>query len=228
MEAVKLRGETRAGDVLLRLREDIVSCTLQPGAKLRFEALRDRYEVSFSTLREALARLVAEELVIAEDQRGFAVAPVSIAELEDLTDARVLLERELLRRSMERGHDDWEAGILASFHRMDRLQGRLGERYFLDPDWIELHGQFHGALVGAAGSPVLLQVRQRLYRRASRYRRMSSQYRTLWRPKDVEHKQIMDAALDRMPEALDLIEQHLRETSANVIQFAGHLFTETD
>ena len=57
---MKLKGETRAGDVQNRMRSDILSCVLRPGDKLRFEALKDRYEVSFSTLREALARLSAE------------------------------------------------------------------------------------------------------------------------------------------------------------------------
>lgn len=228
METVRIKGETRASDVLQRLREDILSCTLKPGDKLRFEALRDRYEVSFSTLREALARLVAEQLVISEGQRGFAVAPVSIPDLEDLTDARILLERELLRRSMLRGDDAWEAGILASYHRMDRLQSRLGEQYYFDIEWVRLHGAFHLSLVDAAGSPVLLDIRHRLFERANRYRRMSSRYRTQWRPKDTQHKQIMDAALDRRPEALELIEAHLRETTGNVIEFAGHMFRPQD
>lgn len=223
-EAARSKGETRAGDVLQRLREDILACELQPGEKLRFEALRDRYEVSFSTLREALARLTAEQLVVSEGQRGFVVAPVSIADLEDLTDARVLLEREVLRRSMRFGDDAWEAGILASYHRMDRLQTRLGEHYYFDPEWSRLHGEFHASLVRSCRSPVLLEMRQKLFERAHRYRRMSSKFRTQWRPKDVQHKQIMDAALDRLPEALDLIEGHIRETTANVVEFAGHLF----
>lgn len=226
MELVKTRGETRAGDVLQRLREDILGCVLQPGEKLRFESLRDRYEVSFSTLREALSRLAAEQLVVAEGQRGFVVAPVSIADLEDLTNARVLLEREMLRQAMEKGDDAWEAGILASYHRMDRLQTRLGEHYYLDPTWSGLHEAFHYSLVVACGSPVLLGIRQKLFERAHRYRRMSSKFRTQWRPKDVEHKSIMDAALDRHAEALDFIESHIRETTSNVIEFAGHLFED--
>src|SRR5258707_10577295 len=40
--------ETRAGDVLQRMRGDIIACALKPGARLRFEALRDKYEASFS------------------------------------------------------------------------------------------------------------------------------------------------------------------------------------
>lgn len=226
MEIVKAKGETRAGDVLQRLRDDILSCNLQPGEKLRFEALRDRYEVSFSTLREALSRLTAEQLVVSEGQRGFVVAPVSIGDLEDLTNGRVLIEREVLRMSMEKGDDAWEAGILAAYHRMDRLQNRLGEHYYFDPEWVRLHGEFHFSLVRACCSPVLLEIRHKLFERAHRYRRMSSKFRTQWRPKDIQHKQIMDATLDRLPEALILIERHIRETTDNVIEFAGHLFKD--
>lgn len=226
METTKIRakGETRAGDVHQRMRDDILSCVLAPAEKLRFEGLRERYEVSFSTLREALARLAAENLVVSEGQRGFAVAPVSLADLQDLTNVRVLVEREALRLSMQLGDDAWEGDILSSYHRMDRLQARLGGQYFLDADWALLHGMFHRSLVCACGSPVLLELRQTLFDRAHRYRRMSSQFRTRWRPKDVEHKTILDAAIARSPEALDLIERHFRETTENVIEFAGHLF----
>ncbi|WP_246658239.1 FCD domain-containing protein [Rhizobium sp. FKY42] len=224
---MKTKGETLGNDVLQRMREDVLSCALEPGMKLRFETLRQRYDVSFSTLREALARLVAEGLVVAEGQRGFKVAPVSIADLEDLTDARVLLERELLRRAMINGDDAWEANILASYHKMDRLQARLGEEYYKVAEWSALHAAFHESLVQAGHSPVLLEMRAKLFDRANRYRRMSSQFRKKWRPKEIEHKAIMDATLDRDAKALDLIERHIRETTENLVEFAGHLFEDT-
>lgn len=226
MDTIKAKGETRAGDVLQRLREDILGCALQPGEKLRFEALRDRYEVSFSTLREALSRLTAEQLVVSEGQRGFVVAPVSIADLEDLTNSRVLIEREALRLSMIHGDDAWEAAILASFHRMDRLQSRLGAQFYSSSEWVKLHGEFHLALVQACRSPILLEIRNKLFERSHRYRRISAAFRTKWRPKTTEHKAIMDSALDRMPETLDLIERHIRETTVNVIETGGHLFDD--
>ncbi|KAF0124069.1 MAG: GntR family transcriptional regulator, partial [Xanthobacteraceae bacterium] len=80
--------ETRAADVLNRMRLDIISCALKPGMRLRFEALKELYAVSFSTLREALSRLVAEGLVVSEGQRGFMVAPLYLSDLKDLTDVR--------------------------------------------------------------------------------------------------------------------------------------------
>ncbi|WP_027520561.1 GntR family transcriptional regulator [Bradyrhizobium sp. Ec3.3] len=228
-EKLKPAGETRAADVLHRMRADIINCTLKPGMKLKFESLREMYEVSFSTLREALSRLVAEGLVVAEDQRGFIVAPVSIDDLNDLTDVRVLIERECLTLAIKRGDDAWEATIIGAFHRMDRLQERLGLKYYLSEEWTKLHGDFHFSLVVACQSPNLLEIRQKLFERAHRYRRMSSQFRTKWRAKDVEHKMIMEAVIARDPtKAGKLIERHIRETTANVVKYAGHLFEAPD
>lgn len=45
---------------------------------------------------------MAEGLVVAEDQRGFVVAPVSIDDLNDLTFVRVLVERECIGLAIER------------------------------------------------------------------------------------------------------------------------------
>jgi DNA-binding GntR family transcriptional regulator len=59
----------------LALRQDIVSGTLAPGARLRVEHLKDHYEVGAGTLREALALLLSDALVVAEGQRGFASRP---------------------------------------------------------------------------------------------------------------------------------------------------------
>ncbi|MFD1985760.1 FCD domain-containing protein [Mesorhizobium newzealandense] len=224
-ETSRPKGETRAGDVLHRMRQDIVGCVLGPGERLRFEALRERYAVSFSTLREALSCLVAEELVLAQGQRGFIVAPISIDDLNDLTNVRVLVEREALRRAMLRGDDAWEAAIIATFHRMERFQRRAGNQYYLDEEWSTIHGAFHLSLVSACQSPNLLQIREKLFARAHRYRRMSSQFRTSWREKDVEHKSIMETVVARNKgEALALIDRHIRETTENVIEHAGHLF----
>lgn len=222
-------GETRAADVLTKMRTDIISCGLKPGSKLRFEKLRQMYAVSFSTLREALSRLVAEGLVIAEGQRGFLVAPVSLSDLNDLTNVRVLIERECLRLAIAQGDDQWEADIIATYHRMDRLQNRLGLNYYLSEEWAKLHGKFHFSLVAACDSPSLLEIRRELFERAHRYRRMSSQFRPQWRAKDVEHKMIMDTVIARdLAKAQELTERHIRETTENVIAYAGHLFAPPD
>ncbi|MGQ3354882.1 MAG: GntR family transcriptional regulator [Phreatobacter sp.] len=218
--------ETRAGDVLHRMRLDIISCALKPGTRMRFETLKEIYAVSFSTLREALQRLVAEGLVVSEGQRGFMVAPLYLSDLQDLTDVRVLVDQECIGRSILYGDDEWEAQIIAAFHRMDRLKARLNDLYFMSDEWAVLHGDFHRSLVSACRSPTLLDFRDKLFQRAHRYRRMSCQFRTKWRPKDVEHRTLMETVIARdAPTAKNLIERHIRETTENVIHNAGQFLS---
>src|SRR5262245_60365186 len=67
------------------LKHDIVRGQLRPRAKLRVEELRARFQVSSSTIREALLLLVADALVTSEGQRGFRVAAVSLDDLREIT-----------------------------------------------------------------------------------------------------------------------------------------------
>jgi GntR family carbon starvation induced transcriptional regulator len=213
-----LVGGTLANDVLHRLREDIISCVLRPGEKLRFEALREIYGVSFSTLREALSRLASERLVVSEGQRGFIVAPISEEDLRDVTDARVVLERECIARAMARGGRDWKSGILSAYHKLDRLEATLNEQHRITPEWDQLHFDFHEALVSAAGSPTLEELRHSLFERARRYRRLSALVRKAPRVKSDEHRAIMETVLNGDTQAAqDLLERHIREIAQNII-----------
>src|SRR6185295_6163930 len=60
-----------------RLRADILNGAFEPGKPLRLEALKERYNLSFSPLREALNRLQSERLVVASALRGFRMAELS-------------------------------------------------------------------------------------------------------------------------------------------------------
>jgi len=214
-----LVGGTLANDVLHRLREDIISCILKPGEKLRFEALREIYGVSFSTLREALSRLASERLVVSEGQRGFVVAPISAEDLLDVTDARVVLERECIARSMARGGADWKAAVLSAYHKLDRLEATLDNQQRVTREWDQLHFDFHEAMVAAAGSPTLEELRHALFERARRYRRLSALVRKAPRVKSDEHRMLMEAVLSGDSDAAqDLIERHIREIAQNVIR----------
>ena len=64
-------GITRASAVYEQLRWDITHGILEPGSKLRVEAISQRYEVGASPLREALSRMSAEGLVDRAVGRNF-------------------------------------------------------------------------------------------------------------------------------------------------------------
>src|SRR6478672_11214905 len=88
---------TLALQVFDRLRADIIGAKLKPGEKMLVEHLRETYGVGATPLREALSKLTSLELVTAEGQRGFRVAPVSTANLLDITKTRAWVEGTALR-----------------------------------------------------------------------------------------------------------------------------------
>ena len=104
--------ETLGEAAYQQLRRDIVAGVFEAGKPLRLEALRQRYEFSFSPLREALTRLQSEQLVASTALRGFSVAPLSREEMSDAAETRILIECEALRRSMRQG-----GGRLGGNHR---------------------------------------------------------------------------------------------------------------
>jgi len=210
-----LMGKSRANDVWHRLREDILTGVFRPGARLRFERLKLVYGVSFATLREALSRLVAENLIVADAQRGFSVTPISIEDLLDITRMRVMVEAEAIRLSVKNGGDEWRTAVLRAFHLMER-----SELYDKLPNagWSEAHRAFHSSLVAACRSPLLTDLCARLFDSAVRYRNISMRHRTYARKKSLEHREIMEAAFaGDANQAVTLIGKHIWETTNNVV-----------
>jgi DNA-binding GntR family transcriptional regulator len=185
---------TLAGRVLALMRSDILELRLRPGAKLGFEALREKYDVGFSPLRESLSRLVVEGLVVGEDRRGFRVAPMTEEDYADLTMLRREIEVLAVTRSVERGSDVWEADLVRAFHHMS-LATTVSRNYLAE--WSVRHQAFHEALVAACGSPRLIHLRRQLFDQFMRYHRIAPRH--VWRSAihDTEHKKILDAALAR-------------------------------
>ncbi len=216
-----LEAGTLASTVYEQLRRDIVSVRLAPGEKLRIEALRARYGVGGSPVREALNRLSAEGLVWQQDQKGFRVAPVSEQELEELTRTRCWVNETALRDAIAHGDADWEEACVLAFHRLSRTQGRLDDGS-INPDWERQHRAFHAALISACRSRWLLNFSDMLFDCADRYRHLSARAAlNAARNVPAEHRAILDATIDRKAdEAIALLNAHVSKTT-EVVQSAG-------
>ena len=209
-------SKTLAGRAYADIRRDIVDGVLSAGSKLRMEALSNRYDVGLTPLREALARLVGDALVISEGQRGFWVAPLSIKEHEDLSTVRLLIETEALTRSIENGDDEWEKSLTAAFDELTSVENSLAEDSSDETlhRWEEANQAYHQALVAACGSPWLIKLRDILYRQAERYRHISLLESRENRCLHDEHEAIYYAAINRQAlKASRLTELHLQRTA---------------
>ena len=220
VESAAPRSQTSAA--YARLREDILAGRLQPGERLKIAEIAFALEVSPGAIREALSRLVPEQLVVLRDQKGFVVAPLSIGDLEDLTDLRCEVEAIALRRSVLRGDIGWEGSVLAAAHRLRRTKILTSADRSLNSDWVERHRAFHTALVSACGSPRLLALHAQFYEQSERYRSLS--FPTAGereRDRQGEHQALADAALDRNADGLvELTFKHFHETTLRIIRAA--------
>lgn len=214
-EAVDIPLSERAFQLL---RGKILRCEYDPGEKLKNEAMQRDLGLSSSPLREALNRLVAEGLVVSDERRGFSVAPVSVADLREVTRLRLMLDGEALAESIELGDDQWEANIVTAFHWLSRIEARHGDGPLtLDADWTLRHKDFHMALLAACTSRKLLKLSAALFDQSERYRRLSIRYRVEPRHKAAEHGEMMDVVLSRKKEqAVALLQDHISKTAENV------------
>ena len=201
------------------LRQDVLSGRHTPESKLKVDALQTLYGFSSSPLREALSRLVQEGLVKSDERRGFRVTAISPEDLADITKMRLVLDIPALRESIRLGDDAWEAQIVASFHRLEKIESRLAlGPVVLDADWSQRHRDFHRALIAACPSERQLAWSMSLFDQAERYRHFAARNRTVSKKKDEEHRTLMKAVLRRDVEtAAVLLAEHISSTQKNVM-----------
>jgi GntR family carbon starvation induced transcriptional regulator len=198
----------------LALRHDVICGKLAPGERLRVEHLKDQYEVGAGTLREALSLLLSDALVTSEGQRGFRVALISLADLEDVTNTRVMLETEALRQSIRHGDKQWEAALIQSYELLTRTE--LNLEGSTSDDWEHLNKTFHNALIAACSSTWTKYLLSILFRHSERYRNVNLRLtaaHTSGRDVHKEHEDIFRAAIDRQDARAALaLEVHIRLT----------------
>lgn len=221
MEQKRAGGRTLAGDAYDAIRQSIRSGAFKPGDRLRFADLQALCGMSVTPVREALARLTAEGFTVLDDHRGYSVASLSLMELRDITAARQLCEGEALRLSVLQGDADWEGRVIAAHHLMARIpQAREDIPSAMREDWELRHATFHAELISACGSPILLEICEKLFSRADRYRRMSVSLSGAARDVTGEHRRLVELALARDGEgAAAALREHYGLTAAALESF---------
>jgi len=195
------------------LKRDIVRGNYAPTEKLAMSHLKSRYGIGVGPLREALTRLIGEHLVTGISQRGYRVAPMSIAELDAIYDARAELEGLLIRLAIERGDDEWEATILARAHTLGKIDKVQDGDEMLER-WDTRHQALHDAMVAGCDCVPLLQSRAALFDQAQRYRhlwlRQTVFSEQALADKQREHQTLLDTILSRdAAVASRLMREHL-------------------
>jgi len=191
-----------------KLRWLILTGEIAPGEKLKISGLREKLETGASPIREALSLLVADQLVVRHEQRGFRAAETSVENFDEILELRCSLEEKAVRKSIANATGEWEERLVLVHHRMTKLAGDRSDAFERE------HKNFHMALIGNCSSPLLMRFCSQLYDLNIRYRYLAARSNSYkGRGIEDEHRQIMDAALDGQTDVtVDLLVSHYVKT----------------
>jgi DNA-binding GntR family transcriptional regulator len=178
---------TGADRVAVALRAEITRGVLPPGARVRQRDVAERFGVSTTPVREALATLEREGLIRVEPHRGATVFSPSEAELRDHYEIRIALEALAVRR----------AAALCTSADAARLQGLMdGMRQTSDPVlYVELNQRFHSELYELGGNLQLSTLIATLRDRDRAYLHLYAARQVPSERLDREHQTILDACI---------------------------------
>lgn len=128
------------------IKRDIVQCRLTPGAEISETALTKLYGFGKAPIRVALLRLSQDNLVSSMPRRGYTVTPITIRNVQELYELRIILEPAAARRATS--HCD----IPELIALCKRLRYSDGANANNTSEYLEAHFAFHVAIARAAGN----------------------------------------------------------------------------
>ena len=191
--------QTLTDSVYEAVMEMVMDQHFEAGARVNIDLVARQLNVSPTPVREALARLEMDGLVMKEPLRGYSVTPtLDTKTFNDLYDVRRLLEPFAARRAAERRDEQVLRVLDGELVEMRRFvgasSGSEASTHHNYGAFALQDARFHEAIAGTSGNGLLsdtlrrLRSHLRLYRLYHRYYTMDIGAATV-----VEHESILDA-----------------------------------
>ncbi|WP_186142546.1 GntR family transcriptional regulator [Burkholderia gladioli] len=162
------RANPLAEQVYQQLKSDIFGFRLLPGDRFSETDIARHYGVSRTPMRDGLFRLQREGYLEVGFRRGWKVAPIDFAQLDQLYELRIVLELAAIER-LTAGAGNW-ADALATLHATWCVAPEARET---DPaEMFRMDEAFHRRLVAATGNAEMLRVHNEVTERIRIVRRL--------------------------------------------------------
>lgn len=200
--------------VLERLRESIITGELELGQPLSERVLAERLNVSKTPVREAIAQLRVEGLVLVYPQRGAFVFTPTTADVVEMCELRQALEAAALKMAIKRHPGQTVAELAAIVARMESARRDNDRLAYLRED-----SNFHKALFASCGNQLMMQTYDMQTGKISALRTHLARRPGHTESSFEEHKGILQAVRDRDPErALAILDTHIGRTRLTYTQ----------
>lgn len=189
------------------LRDYILSGAISSDVAIRQDALASQLQVSKIPLREALARLEQDGLVVSKPNRGFFVRPLSMQEAEEVYALRLKIEPDAAAYAAQHASPAEQAYARQTLEQLDAAASAGHSTVGA------LNRAFHLALVRPGGRDITTETVMRLHVMADRYVVKHLEPGGRYVRAEAEHQEIFDAWMARDSKTvIDLITEHLSHT----------------
>jgi GntR family transcriptional regulator, rspAB operon transcriptional repressor len=171
-----------------KIKQQITACEFRPGDYLNEAELSERLGIGRTPVHQAIDRLMMEGLVQVMPRKGIIVTPVSLEDVLQTIDVRLLNECHCVRLAAERASEEdirTLDGILARAEA--ELPRRNAERL------MRLDREFHGAIAQSSRNAVLADVLGRLHDKSLRFWILSLNTQGHHARVHTQHRAIFDA-----------------------------------
>ncbi len=196
------------------IKKDILTCALDPGSKIAQPELVKRYDFGITPIREALKRLEHEGYIQAIPRYGYLITPVTVKDVEDLYEMRLVLEKSTVHKAID----------IASDAQLEQLLEQANFTYvFKDREtylqFLEQNVAFHTAIARAAGNLRMVEALGAILGEMTRIFNLGLDLRDSAEEMRAEHIALASAMLKRYTGlALQLIEGQITTSRKRVIE----------
>jgi DNA-binding GntR family transcriptional regulator len=155
--------QTLSEQIFTLVRDRIISGQIPSDTPIRQDALAAELGVSKIPLREALARLEQESLLVSHANRGFFVRPLSAEEAEEVYALRLKLEPDAVGEASRVATDEDKASAKRALAALDKAMTSNKDQVG------GLNRAFHMALIQPLAGPLTIQIIERLNIMSERY-----------------------------------------------------------
>jgi DNA-binding GntR family transcriptional regulator len=139
------------------IKKDILTCEMDPGTQFAQSELVERYGLGVTPIREALKRLMQDGYVSSKPNFGFVVAPITISDVRDIYELRLIIETASVKLAATRATKEQLEQILENASFSYRYHDRESYLEFLD-----FNTRFHSMVAMASGNTRLAETLEKL------------------------------------------------------------------
>ena len=148
-----MKTDSLASKAFIEIRKKILSKQLPVNTRLKEDEWAKKLGVSRMAIREALTRLLGEDLVMPGERSGYYIKPVLTSEIQDIRELREILEIGAIRIACTKMSEEQ----FATLEKIcDDFADMVHKGYFNGA--LEADMKFHETLVEYSGNTKLLRV----------------------------------------------------------------------